>query len=282
MAISVISGSASIGIIQKPQVQAPNIVFGGVATPMSAYAHFSLTDPVRLSGSLQLTGSAGESATGNTLGFIQAQYVETNWVYYRGQTNNDGSVFLQRARSPARPQQSCRDTVHNNPNVVWYNSADNKIVSAPGNAYPITLSAAFFDKPSETCPLMTINSKTKKTNYLHEAQFEFAFCAVLALRDSTSAGVFNQLLHVYWNTRWQYKFKPKNFAQAGNSLWTVNSVRTGTRASVSSVFTGAATDPRFSTVLTGPVAQSCNRVFQNATANPNRYERTVWINFNVK
>ena len=42
---------------------------------------------------------------------IQAQWIETNWGYYRGQHNSDGSLFVQRARPPARPAQACRDTV---------------------------------------------------------------------------------------------------------------------------------------------------------------------------
>jgi len=280
MAITPVPGSATITITHTPSVTAPTFNMGGAASPMTSSAHFG-SQHISATGSVSLTGSPGDHANGYTLGFIQSQYVETNWVYYRGRHNNDGSVFLQRARPPARPHQACRDTVHNNPNLVWYNNTQNHSAPAPGTAFPITLNnARFYDRPSDSADLMTTNTHTGKINFLHEVQLEFAFCTTLVLRTSAIAGAFTQLAHFYWNVRWQYRFQPS--ANPGVTPWTSNSTAAGTASAVGRINSGAVTDHRFTGVLTAHVAQNCNQVFQHAVAHPVRRESNVWSNFNVK
>ena len=73
-------------------------------------ATFSLANPIEAIGSVTFHGSAGDSAAGWTIGFVQAQWVETNWGVYRGAAPSDGSVFVQRARPPSRPHQACFTT----------------------------------------------------------------------------------------------------------------------------------------------------------------------------
>ena len=54
--------------------------------------------PMRLEGFATLQGGVGEAALDWKVGFIQAQWVETNWCSYRGAANTDGSIFIQRGR----------------------------------------------------------------------------------------------------------------------------------------------------------------------------------------
>ncbi|MBI3560766.1 MAG: hypothetical protein HY080_03525 [Gammaproteobacteria bacterium] len=96
MAITVIPGTANIIITHAPSVTAPTFNRGGVANPVTSTVNFG-SQHISANGSVSVTGNPGDSATGYTWGFIQAQYVETSWVYYHGRSNNDGSVFLQRA-----------------------------------------------------------------------------------------------------------------------------------------------------------------------------------------
>jgi hypothetical protein len=47
-----------------------------------------------------LHGKAGESAAGWKFGFIQLKFVSTDWAYYRGKHNADGSCFVALDRPP--------------------------------------------------------------------------------------------------------------------------------------------------------------------------------------
>ena len=67
--------------------------------------------PMKILGQCKITGASGDNPAGRTLGFIQLQWIETNWGYYQGEKDIHGSSFLQRGRPPARPAQGCRDTV---------------------------------------------------------------------------------------------------------------------------------------------------------------------------
>src|SRR5215475_3643639 len=62
---------------------------------------------IEATGSVTLIGS--QPAAGWALGFIQVEWLDTNWLYYRGRQNNHGSIFFQRSRSPSRPSKVCRD-----------------------------------------------------------------------------------------------------------------------------------------------------------------------------
>jgi hypothetical protein len=94
-------------LLSAPSIQGTTMYFRGAR--------------MRLSGFATLKGSPGDSASGWKVGFIQAQWVETNWCSYRGQTNNDGSIFIQRGRPPARTQRACRDCDDSRPiSSVFY------------------------------------------------------------------------------------------------------------------------------------------------------------------
>src|SRR5437899_3793188 len=58
---------------------------------------------IEATGSVTLIGS--QPAAGWALGFIQVEWVDTNWLYYRGKENDHGSIFFQRSRPPPPPHQ---------------------------------------------------------------------------------------------------------------------------------------------------------------------------------
>lgn len=274
MAIAIDHSSARIIITNRPRINNP--------TTDGTRANFTGTD-IQASGRVRLTGAAGESPAGWELGFIQAQWIETNWVYYQGRANHDGSLLLQRGKPPARPHQGCRDTVAAAANV-WYNHAENGLAPAHA-AFPLQLNAHFFDQPSDSCRLVERNSCTHKDNYLSEAQFEFHFCTVLAVRDPGHA--FHQLLHFYWNVHWQASFEPTNFANL-HAAWTITPNAKGTSSAVSEIYQGRVTDNRFRQLITGPATQSCNQIFAAAEASVEavhgggRKESPVWHLFDVR
>jgi hypothetical protein len=246
-------------------------------------------DAIRATGEVTLNGVAGDNATGWTAGFIQAQWVETNWCSYRGQRNSDGSIFIQRGRPPARLAQACRDCVDGSPlNSIFYNtnSGHNGIAMGgpAGTVFPQRLTFRFYDKPRESCNLVERNSLTGRPNYLSEAQLEFHFCTVLSVRDP--GGTFHHLASFYWNQRWQAKFKPQTFSAV--PTFQIMPVVNGTGVGMGGIIRGAPTDARFTGVLTSPQSQSCNQVFQAARAAvaivgaSNRHESRVWTNFDVR
>jgi hypothetical protein len=274
VAITIDPRSAAIHITARPKVNLPTV--------NGATANFTGT-PIRATGTVRLHGSDDDDPVGWSLGFIQAQWIETNWIDYRGNHNHDGTVFLQRGHPPARPRQGCRDTVATAAGV-WYNPTDNDD-AATGDVFPLQLTAQFFDQPSDSCQVVELNTLTGKDNLLRETQFEFHFCTVLALRDPT--GVFHQLLSFYWNAHWQSRFTPTNRAAPTTTPWTVTPLREGTSSAVSGIIQGAVTDRRFRDLITGPAILSCNQIFAAAEAsveNPGgsgRHESPTWHDFNV-
>src|SRR5262249_29346513 len=137
---------------------------------------------------------------------------------YRGQSNSDGSSFLQAARPPALPSQACRDTITAGAIFIDNNPGLDRTVAAAGSPFPIAMSAAFGDSPSRFWPLSRTNSMTTKTNFLREAQTEIHFCTILSLM--SPAKVFQHLKCVYWNVHWQGRFQPTNFTNLA-APWTI-------------------------------------------------------------
>jgi hypothetical protein len=276
--ISVVPRSAKMTVTTRPTVQTPTV------NAASGIANWRST-PIRATGEVSITGGAGDLPVGWTLGFIQAQWIETNWMYYRGQSNSGGSLFLQRARAPARPNQACRDSV-GPVTDIWYNTAQNHVIRARA-AFPIKLTARFFDRPSETSNLQENNTLTSQPNYLREGQLEFHFCTVLALREPGASGAFHQLLHLYWNLHWQARFQPSNFANLA-APWTITKITAGTAANVGRVISGRTNDRRFDRLITGAATQNCNQTFRAAIAavakstSPNRRQARTWANFDVR
>jgi hypothetical protein len=228
---------------------------------------------------VQFNGAAADPTAKWLVGWIQAQWIETNWGYYRGQSNNHGSEFHQRARPPARPGQACRDTVGPVSDIFYSTSAGLQAPLAGGAAFPRTVSVVFRDTPSESYAISVNNTLTLQPNFLREVQLEFHFCTILVVRDP--AGVFHQLKHIYWNMLWQYRFTPTAFPPGPGTL-TAAPIAAGIGGNVSRVFSGAATDRRFANVLTSVQGSSCNQVAAAASNAPNIRRSRIWDNFDVR
>jgi hypothetical protein len=276
MTVSIVNNSARIVVTRQPTTNHPAIF----ASKMSFTSNY-----IAATGEVKLNCAPGDNASGWTAGFIQAQWIETNWCSYRGRNNSDGSIFLQRGRPPARATQACRDCVNSVPvNGIFYSTAATTTGGPAGMTNTQTLRFDFSDQPADSCNLIETNSLTGQPNYLAEAQFEFLFCTVLSVRDPS--GAFHHLASFYWNVRWQAKFKPLTFGAV--PAFQIMSLSAGTGAGTGPVIRGTPTDKRFTGVLTSPQHQSCNQVFQAATAATtvpsaqNRHESPIWTSFNVR
>ena len=272
MAIQVVAGSVTMVVTQKPKVATPSVV----GTDMT----FTCSQDLISSGLCKITGAAGDDPAGWTLGLIQMEWIETNWGFYRGQLDKDGSSFLQRARPPARPKQGCRDTLAVGGIFVDNNPGGDRTIAPAGAVFPVTLTASFSDGPSETYALTRVNSLTGKTNFLREVQLEFHFCTVLTLKDP--AYNFVHLKHLLWNVHWQAEFLPTDFSNIA-APWTITKTggKLGNTANVSAVLNGGPGDTRFTSIITVAGAPNCNAVATAAAGTPNIRENLKWANFDV-
>lgn len=271
MAITVVPGSVSLTVTTRPSVNPPSITGGSMV--------FS-SNQISFQGRCQLTGNAGDNPGGWTLGLIQLKWISTDWAEFRGQSNADGSAFLQAALPPARPTQGCRDTITPGAIFIDNNPGLDRTVAPPGAPFPVAMSAAFSDAPSRVFPL-THRNRSGKTTFLHEAQTEAHFCTVLSLR--SPANVFTHLKCVYWNVHWQARFRPTNFANLA-APWTITTTggAIGNSANVGSIIDGAPMDRRFSHLVTAPAAPHCNTLVRAALAHPNIRESAIWERFDVR
>src|SRR6266849_4442695 len=94
MAATLRPGSSHIAFGAFPHVFRPTVI-GGQALFQGS--------KIEATGSVTLIGS--QPAAGWALGFIQVEWVDTNWLYYRGRHNDHGSIFFQRSRPPPPPPQ---------------------------------------------------------------------------------------------------------------------------------------------------------------------------------
>jgi hypothetical protein len=226
-----------------------------------------------------LTGS--QPAVGWTLGFIQAEWVDTNWLYYRGEHNNDGSILFQRSRPPSRPVKACRDV--DPATDIFYTDSWNLPAVKLTDSFPLTLKVDHSDRPKDSCDGVVLNSKTGKNNFLREAQLEFLFCTVLTARDPT--GRYFHLKSFYWNVRWQARFQPFSFASP-MGVWHVTPTAGGQGQSTSGVIEGEPSDRRFKGILTDLAVPGCNALTPLYTNMPPghicRHESNVWTSFDVR
>jgi hypothetical protein len=275
MAITVVPKSALMKVTQRPTVARP-VVNG---TDMT----FTCQHEIKISGRCKIKGDHGDNPAGWTLGLIQLQWIETNWGYYRGQFDHDGSCFLQRARPPARAAQGCRDTL--GVGEIFVNNAPglDRTVATAGTPFPIAMTAQFSDAPSDAYPLTRFNSLTGKTNFLREVQLEFHFCTILTLKDPVDN--FRHLKHLLWNVHWQAQFRPTDFAHIA-APWTITPTgdAIGNTANVSNAgdaYDGGPVERKFTEIATAPLAPNCNEVANDATGAPNTRESPVWHDFDV-
>lgn len=305
--VSVKPGSAELIITQRPSAIVPvyihdykikqrvearidEVHLGPVMRCTSTSLQF--TGAVDLIGENASNGNAADPSKGWTLGVIQLQFVETNWAYYRGATNSDGSAFVQRARPPARLNQACRDTINfgaifvdNNIPPPGYRSPGifpsrlyDQFETLPNEYFPVYMGIKFSDAPTATYKTLLTNTRTNKPNYLRESQVEFLFCSILSLK--TPAGNYQHLKHIYWNVRWQSRFEPINPRMPGGPLCAIP-VDRGTAATVSPVYEGGPMDRRFVHIITQPTLQ-CSDLTDRGINHPDIQCEPVWKSFDIR
>ncbi|MBV9210694.1 MAG: DUF4157 domain-containing protein [Acidobacteria bacterium] len=301
--ISAKPGTAELIITQRPSAIEPLYLPDFIVRERNGAViqEIHLGPVVRCTSSaLQLTGAVdldGENnppdpSRGWTLGMIQLQFVETNWGHYRGAVNQDGSMFVQRARPPARMSQACRDTVNfgaifadNNPPPpafrvpgIFPRDLYDQFETLPNEIFPVYMGISFSDAPTATYKAVLTNTRTRQPNYLHELQVELLFCSILSLR--SPAGDFQHLKHLYWNVRWQSRFEPVNPRMLPGPLRMIP-VGGGTAAHVSPVYEGGPIDRRFVNIITQPTVK-CNDLTSRAFNHPDVQCELVWKNFDVR
>jgi hypothetical protein len=261
-----------------------------VDAPTKVGASITFTGtPIRATGEVTLLGDPGDSAAGWKVGFVQFQWIETNWCHYRGQTDKDGSIFVQRGRPPARPAQACCDCVDgNSPRDLFYSSVAAHGEIATGTAadvFPLKLTVGHYDLPQDAVQLVEMNthpvSGSPKPNFLASSQMEFHFCTILSAREPGALGAFHHLACFYWNVRWQATYKPTSFTNPPAGFQ-VNVVPAGSGAEVGHVIAGPPVDRRFTGLLRNPPAQSCNDLARAEAAGAIRHEAPIWKNFDVR
>jgi len=275
MAATLQRGSSHIGFDAFPVVSTPTVFNGQALFQCSK---------IEATGSVTLTGS--QPAEGWALGFIQVEWLDTNWVYYRGRHNRDGSIFLQRSRPPTRPTKVCRDV--KNETDIYYEFGGSPPTVDAGDVFPKTLTVHHFDKPGDAVKAVVRNSLTGEDNFIREAQLGFLFCTVLSARDP--AGDFHHLKSFYWNVRWQARFLPRNFANPLGD-WFVTPIAEGQSSARSGVIEGEPTDTRFKDILMDFSIRGCDAIIPLYSPPPDgvlpvghvcRRESRIWENFDVR
>ncbi len=203
-----------------------------------------------------------------------AKYIETNWGFYRGFRQTDGSVFVQRGRPPARPRQACNDSLFpgspfsmtGNPHPFQTPSTGGPPLPLIGSSTPNspgnTIRIFGFDGPDDSYDLTRTNATAKNAiNTLFEAQLDFLFCTALIGRNS--AGDLRFLKHFYWNVRRQMQLNP---APIAGGIPTPNPPGKGNGTNVGPIIDGEPTDGRFLPLFKYPQSTNCNTLAGNAGA----------------
>lgn len=277
MAVSILPGSARVTITQRPGIEQPLLLYGAQGASCAS-------TPFEARGELTLAGSPGDSAADWEIGWFQIERVETNWGYYRGKLNEHGSILVQRARLPARLQQSCRDIVGiGSVSDLFYSMGEGEYVAAPGGPFPLRVEAFIRDQPAGGYEFVERNSLTGEPNYLSEFQRESLFCTAFVARHTGSTEC---LAHFYWSARWQFGLRPVRFDPLRYAV--PQAVQAGTGASVGAITSGWPKDLQVIEMMTAPQSFSCNqldamaRTAVSRVGHPNRRESPVWTNFDVR
>jgi hypothetical protein len=234
MTVRIVPGSAHIGIDDEPgvfdptvHIEAPRPVLTFIDGLVNAARltegnkAWFLSHTIRATGTVRLTGEAGDNAAGWELGFLQVRWVRTTWAHYKanwtdGAAIHGGSMLLQAGKPPAMTSQTCRDTVDDGGDI-WY--AQDLNDNGNGGPFDQVLTATFEDTPQTVFPVVLPNSKTKQQNFLREVQVELLFCTALALREPGLHGRVHILKHFFWNVRWQATFQPTDFTNPWYAPW---------------------------------------------------------------
>ena len=83
---------------------------GGIPTFSGGNANFAPNPPMHVEGEVGFNGAATDPIVGWQVGWIQAQWVETNWGNYKGQASRRRQHVPAARPSSRRAAQGCRDT----------------------------------------------------------------------------------------------------------------------------------------------------------------------------
>ena len=282
----VVPQSASIKISQEPEARLPYVRDAKPPPAMYSAGYMLFTCKGLIAdGKCTIAGLTTDNPAGWTLGMIQLQWIQTDWAYYRGQTNLHGDSFLQFARPPARSTQVCRDTVKPGAIFADLDPVNGRTIARAGAPFPIEMKAQLRDKPMFNYQLTHKNKDTGMPNFLSEAQIDFHFCTVLSLRkpeprQEPIAETYIHLKHFFWNLRWQARFQPGNYGDL-TKPWTITPIEL--KADVSDViYDGGPTDEKFTRSITDEATPNCMVLANNARSLVKaRYSRT-WTNHNVR
>lgn len=266
MAVTIQPNSAKLEVTLQPGVVTPSVRTDCIA--------FDSTW-IRAAGEVTLLGDSGDSAADWRVGYIQVQSLETSWSIYRGQNKNDGSIFLQRGRPPARTQQGCLDCEDQSSVLDLFIStipAHGYIVSGNAGGFPQRLQVNFRDKPGDACSLVEKNKSTGKLNFLVAAQTEYAFCTILSVRDP--GGVFYHQMHFCWNVSWQAEFQANDFNDPPSGF-KIDVIQKTSRAYAGPIMMGSPGDPQYKTILTTAQTKNCNQLGIDSYLHVNRHESRV-------
>jgi hypothetical protein len=246
-------------------------------------------EAVSCRGQVTFSGDPGDTLDGWKVGFIQTKWITTDWAYYRGEKNADGSLFVQRARAPARVIQGCRDTEgEGTANQIW---AEMDPVATPADVFPeggnrrITVTTGeFSDSPRNFSKVVIENPLRKKPNYLRERQIEAHYCTVLSVQDP--ARKFHHMVSVYWNAHWQARFLPGDFTDLTKDwlVTPVNDIPSANGIHASHQIQGTPTDPKVTPFLTAPIAggTNCNDLSKKSVRDQIVRPARTWADFDVR
>ena len=266
MAIAIEYGRIT-GLINAP-TRAPAITWDDTH---GRYVGFTLVARNRADGQVKFTGHGRDSRDGWDVGGIQVAEARTNWGMYRGEKEEDGSVFVQRGGGSANRQRMCLDISRRR--IIGDVFTRTKEAAPwchcgiPTVPFPVTVALIEQDQPFDWYDLETKNALAKgRTNYLDEVQMEFKFCTVLSVRDS--ARTFHHLAHFYWSARWHYTFHPKRYSPKPEPEdWTVTPVEGGNGATMSAAYQFPPRDANLTRVLTAKHTLDCHGVVDLASQN---------------
>jgi hypothetical protein len=241
-------------------------------------------------GQVALEGTAGESAVGWKIGYIQLKHTTTEWADYRGPTRADGSIFAAMDRPPARTQQLCLDCGPNqrpfydvelpvnSPATI---STDRTYVLGAGMVIPpsgrLEVIVSHSDAPAREFEIALPNTRftPPRDNYIRSLESRAAFITLLTAQDPQ--GHYHFVKHMYWNVIWRAHFRWNAGARALEKTDQSGGVNYQRQA-----HSGIPNDARFAASLRGNVPaaslQLCNPLANAAFSHPgrltysNRYE----------
>ena len=248
-------------------------------------------------------GTAGDDVGLWRLGFIQLKYITSDWVHYRGEKDEEGSVFLAMDRPPSRQPGYCRDTVASDTiggvfqrlpfvgPIIFYHGeqgldasmfADLSTAVLPlGAVVPASghfdVRLRFTDQPQRFYDLMKVNSKTSRFNWMYSLMNSAAYATVLAVQKGPGQPI-EALKYFQWNVRWRAHFERK----AGATVLKVpKQPGDVTGMNISHHIDGGPIDVSIRAALLDTSLPNCNVVIKKAYLRPVLLESKHWEDWKV-